>query len=96
MKDLLGDTSRPAILLGDMNATILDPPFASMLRATGLRSSIDGHRDSPSWPSGTGPFGIRIDHVLERGFEVCSVTRGPSLGSDHRPVVVRLAAAQTG
>lgn len=93
---LLGETSTPAIVVGDMNATVLDPTFASMLRATDLRTSVDGHHESPSWPSGSGPLGIRIDHVLERGFEVCSVDVGPSLGSDHRAVVVGLAASQSG
>ena len=88
--ELLGETSTPAIVVGDMNATILDPSFAAMLRATDLRSAVAGRADAPSWPVILGPFGVHIDHVLERGFEVCSVTYGSSFGSDHRPMVVEL------
>lgn len=90
VKELL-DGSEPVIVAGDLNASVLDPSLASMLRSTGLRSAVSGRRDSPTWPSGLGFLGIRIDHVLERGFEVCRVETGPSFGSDHRPVVVELA-----
>jgi endonuclease/exonuclease/phosphatase (EEP) superfamily protein YafD len=34
---------------------------------------------------------LPIDHVLARGYEVASGARGPDLGSDHYPVLVRLA-----
>ena len=30
----------------------LDPAFAGMLRATDLKTAVDGRRDSASWPSG--------------------------------------------
>lgn len=95
LEEVVGDASTPAIVLGDMNATVLDPSFSAMLRATGLRTAVDGRRDSSSWPTGIGLLGIRIDHVLQRGFEVCSVERGPSFGSDHRPVVAELAATSS-
>jgi endonuclease/exonuclease/phosphatase (EEP) superfamily protein YafD len=94
LEDVVGDASTPAIVLGDMNATVLDPSFSRMLRATGLQTAVDGRRDSSSWPSSIGLLGVRIDHVLQRGFEVCSVERGPSFGSDHRPVVVELAGRE--
>jgi endonuclease/exonuclease/phosphatase (EEP) superfamily protein YafD len=95
VEQVLAADDAPAIVAGDMNATVLDRAFAAMLRATGLRSAIEGTRDSPSWPSGLGWFGIRIDHVLERGYQVCDVTIGPDLGSDHRPVAVELAPLAT-
>jgi len=93
---LLASGDLSAIVAGDMNATVLDPSFAGLLHNTGLRSAIAGRRDSPSWPSSAGPLGLRIDHVLQRGFEVCDVTVGPGFGSDHRPVVVELAEAPPG
>ncbi len=92
LEGLLEGTSTPAIVAGDMNATVLDPAFSGLLRATDLQTAVDGRRDSASWPSGLGFLGVRIDHVLQRGFEVCAVDRGPSFGSDHRPVIVELAA----
>lgn len=91
IEDLVGDASTATIVAGDFHATVLDPTFAGMLRRTGLRSAVDGRRDSPTWPAAIGPLGIRIDHVLERGFEVCAVERGPSFGSDHRVLIVELA-----
>jgi endonuclease/exonuclease/phosphatase (EEP) superfamily protein YafD len=34
---------------------------------------------------------LPVDHVLARGFELVSGERGPDLGSDHYPVLARLA-----
>ena len=90
VEEALAGTSVPTLVVGDMNATVLSPAFASMLRRTGLRAAISGHHDSPSWPSVAGPLGVRTDHVLVRGFEVCRVDRGPSFGSDHHAIVAEL------
>ncbi len=84
----------PLIVAGDLNAT----PWSTALfaadrdglqRATGL---------APTWPHwGRGVFGIPIDHVLasthwQRG----ESSRGPDIGSDHRPVRVTLHWANDG
>lgn len=79
----------PALMLGDFNAS----PWSSALagpyqhgfqRATGL---------TPTWPShGFGPWGIPIDQVLANSaWTLVAQQRGPDLGSDHWPVLVRLA-----
>ncbi|MDA0351665.1 MAG: endonuclease/exonuclease/phosphatase family protein [Chloroflexi bacterium] len=91
LEEVLDQSPGPAIVVGDMNATVLDPSFGALLRSTGLRTGVDGRRDAASWPSGLGWLGLRIDHVLQRGFEVCDASRGSSFGSDHRPVIVELA-----
>ena len=43
------------------------------------------------WPSASPVALLPIDHILSRGFEVVSGARGPDLGSDHYPVLARLA-----
>ncbi len=78
-----------ALMAGDLNIT----PWArglfavegSMRRANGM---------APSWPNAFGWLSVLpLDHVLaSKGWQVVGGDIGPDLGSDHRPVVVRLAA----
>ena len=78
------------ILAGDLN----DTPWSTgmrgvqhlLKRATGL---------APTWPNSGGWLSILpLDHVLVTdGWQVRRATRGPDLGSDHRPVVVELTSA---
>lgn len=81
----------PSVLAGDLNATPWSTAFSGLdalgwRRATGLR---------PTWPAaGRGLFGIPIDHVLaSRHWRVEDALTGPDIGSDHRPVLVRLVLA---
>ena len=82
-------SGRPAIVAGDLNATPWSNAFgrldqAGLRRASGL---------APTWPAaGRGWFGIPIDHVLVTPqWRVADRAIGPDLGSDHLPVMVRLA-----
>mgnify|MGYP003556423943 CR=1 FL=1 len=81
----------PVILLGDLNLTPDSPAFARLLDASGLRDAVDGRRWRPTWQAGFWPLALRIDHVLVSP-QLCveSVEVGPSIGSDHRPVIARL------
>lgn len=79
----------PTVLAGDLNATPWSQAFAGLddlgwKRATGIR---------PTWPAwGQGVMGIPIDNVLaSRHWRLKTHAVGPNLGSDHLPVVVRLA-----
>jgi endonuclease/exonuclease/phosphatase (EEP) superfamily protein YafD len=79
---------RPTILAGDLNATPWSAAFSNlaeygMRRATGLL---------PSWPTLLhGMQGLPIDQVLVTPhWNVVSEIRGPFIGSDHFPVLVRL------
>ena len=85
------------IVAGDFNVT----PWSFALRRQDR--ALDLVRRTvlmPSWPAGRlshnrvpAPFPyLPIDHIYAgRGWETVSVERGPRLGSDHYPVVVRLA-----
>jgi endonuclease/exonuclease/phosphatase (EEP) superfamily protein YafD len=78
----------PVIAAGDLNSTPWSRAFKQaadlgLRRATGL---------TPTWPSVLGPeTTIPIDHVLaSRHWAVAGRSRGPDIGSDHRPVLVAL------
>ena len=79
----------PLLIVGDLNATpwarALDP-----LLDAGLRHGRVGQGVHPTWPDGWWPLGVPIDHVLVRGLVVTEHRVGPSVGSDHRPIVVTL------
>jgi endonuclease/exonuclease/phosphatase (EEP) superfamily protein YafD len=83
------------ILTGDFNSTPWSFSLKRQDKALGLPRRT---RALPSWPSGKFsrlanapvPF-LPIDHVYAgKAWKTVSVTRGPALGSDHRPVIVRL------
>lgn len=83
------NSGQPAILAGDLNATPWSNAFsgldqAGLRRATGL---------TPTWPAiGYGWMGIPIDSVLVTSqWAVMEKKVGPNLGSDHLPVLVRIA-----
>lgn len=85
----VGRDDHPAVLAGDLNATPWSNAFheidqMGLRRATGLL---------PTWPAaGLGWMGIPIDHILVSAhWTVVEASRGPDLGSDHLPVVTRIA-----
>lgn len=90
VRELVTAADGPVIVAGDLNATIFSRPFHALLNDAGLRTAISGRREAPTWPDWARPFGIRIDHVLVNGLDVCSVAVGPASGSDHRPVTADL------
>ncbi len=81
-------TPGPLLVIGDFNATPLSPTFAGFLRGSGLRLSDMGDQTPTHFPRTW--LGLRIDHVLERGFEVCGEQVVTLTGSDHRGVAVDL------
>lgn len=81
----------PVILLGDLNLTPDSPEFTRLLDESALRDVVSGRRWRPTWQAGFWPLALRIDHVLVSP-QLCveAVEVGPSIGSDHRPVIARL------
>ena len=84
----------PVAVLGDLNLTAYSPVFARFLESAGLRDASEEPRWSPTWMAGFWPLALRIDHVLVTP-DLCveRVEVGPSIGSDHRPVIARLRLA---
>jgi endonuclease/exonuclease/phosphatase (EEP) superfamily protein YafD len=89
------DWSGQAILLGDLNTTRTSPTFGRLLEATGLRDSRKGFGRQPTFTTARPipGFEIAIDHVLvSEGVRVLDRRTLALAGSDHRSVVVRVAA----
>lgn len=91
------DRDRPLIVAGDFNITPFSPHFRDLIAASGLRNAAQGQGWIPTWPRAFWPVRVPIDHVLVRGpFAVQSLTRGPSIGSDHFPVIADLTLLDSG
>jgi endonuclease/exonuclease/phosphatase (EEP) superfamily protein YafD len=84
-------SQRPTVLAGDLNLSPGSPYFAQLLQSSGLNDALRGYGWLPTWRAGFWPLALRIDHVLVSP-SVCveAVEVGPDVGSDHRPVWVRL------
>ncbi|MET0533810.1 MAG: endonuclease/exonuclease/phosphatase family protein [Steroidobacter sp.] len=81
----------PLIVAGDFNLTPWSEYFSDALEESGLRDSARGFGLARSWPAQFAPLGIRIDHCLvSRHWSSVRVEPGPSLGSDHLPIVADL------
>lgn len=80
---------QPALMVGDLNATPWSSAFGQM---SGLRRTTSL---APTWHAAArGLTGIPIDHVLaSTNWQVAGHARGPDIGSDHLPVVVRMTLA---
>ncbi len=80
------------IMVGDLNITSWSPAFGDLVRETGLCDSREGFGIQPSWPVWGPPFRIPIDHCLvSSGIAVHNRRLGPSVGSDHFPVLIDLS-----
>jgi endonuclease/exonuclease/phosphatase (EEP) superfamily protein YafD len=87
--------SEPLIVAGDFNVTPWSRHFRRALDRSGLNDAAAGHGLAPSWPSQFPPLGIRIDHCLaSKHWRSTDVRLGPSLGSDHLPLIADLELQQ--
>ncbi len=86
---------RPALILGDLNATPWCPPLRRLLAAGGLRPAARGHTFfAATWPVPVPFLRIPLDHALLNDALVCTAYRvGPDIGSDHFPLVLELRLA---
>lgn len=81
----------PVVVLGDLNLSPDAPGYARLLADAGLSDAMAGQGWRPTWLAGFWPLALRIDHVLvSPGLCASHAAVGPDIGSDHRPVVVRL------
>jgi len=77
-----------------MNATLWSPAYGDFIERSGLCSARAGFGRLATWRSDRYLEGLwlDLDHVLVgAGIEVQGLWRGPALGSDHLPLVARLA-----
>jgi endonuclease/exonuclease/phosphatase (EEP) superfamily protein YafD len=82
----------PAILIGDLNTTMWSPYYSALLRNSGLRDCRRGFGVLPSWPTFFPLLSIPLDHCLvSQSIDVRGTRVGPTINSDHLPLVVDLA-----
>jgi len=90
--ELARSASTPVVLLGDLNLTPDAPAFQQLVDESGLQDVMRGRGWRPTWLAGFWPLALRIDHVLASpALCVEQAEVGPDVGSDHRPVLARLA-----
>jgi endonuclease/exonuclease/phosphatase (EEP) superfamily protein YafD len=88
----LAAQSGPLVLLGDLNTTPWNFHFQRLLTDSGLRNSAAGRGYQASWPATPFYLRIPIDHCLHSPeLRVLRRAIGPTVGSDHLPVVVDFA-----
>jgi endonuclease/exonuclease/phosphatase (EEP) superfamily protein YafD len=84
------------IVCGDFNTVPWSAQFERFAHATGLTDVFRGAWSAHSWPSWSPLLGALIDHCLiSDGLVVKSRRLGPSIGSDHRSLVLDVAIART-
>lgn len=82
-----------AIVMGDFNATPWSPGLATPFERAGFVDPRWGRGVLASWEAPLPGLAIPIDHTLIRGALAVDEFRvGPRFGSDHRPLLVRLAS----
>lgn len=93
--ELAGKVDGPTVVLGDLNITRWSPHFRGLLDAGGVSDSMLGFGYQASWPDIFPTPVIPIDHVLiSPDLFVVARQIGPSIDSDHRPVIADLAVIQ--
>ncbi|MBT8003352.1 MAG: hypothetical protein HN578_10585 [Rhodospirillales bacterium] len=87
--DWVSIKSDPTLIVGDLNTTPFSHAFKQFLSVSKLRDTRKGQGFLPTWgPLSAWPFRLPIDHFLSsQDLEVTSLTVGPDIGSDHRPLI---------
>ena len=84
------------IVCGDFNTVSWAAQFQDFSRSAGLTDVFRGAWHAYSWPSWSRLLGVPLDHCLiSRGLAVRGRHFGPSIGSDHFPLVVDVAILGT-
>lgn len=84
--------TEPTVLLGDLNTTPWGHAFRGLVDTSGLRDTSRGVGYQWSWPASFWPLAIPIDHALiSKELRLLDRRMGPSIGSDHLPLVVDIA-----
>jgi endonuclease/exonuclease/phosphatase (EEP) superfamily protein YafD len=80
------------IVCGDFNTVPWAAQFRDFSRSARLTDVFRGAWHGYSWPSWSRLFGVPLDHCLiSSGLAVRGLHFGPSIGSDHFPLVVDVA-----
>lgn len=90
--DYVARAKNPAIVAGDLNATMWSPFYQKMVKTGGLRNARSGFGILPTWPTFMPGLYIPIDHCLvTKEIDIIKVRTGRNVGSDHLPLIADLA-----
>ncbi|MGL5063192.1 MAG: endonuclease/exonuclease/phosphatase family protein [Microcoleus sp.] len=90
--EYVAQTKHPAIVAGDLNATMWSPFYQNMVKTGGLRNARSGFGILPTWPTFMPILYIPIDHCLvTKEIDIIKVRTGRNVGSDHLPLITDLA-----
>jgi endonuclease/exonuclease/phosphatase (EEP) superfamily protein YafD len=99
LRDIVKQAKTPIALVGDLNASYLNPPYRRLVDA-GLRDAheVVGSGLTNSFPVGRLPIAVmRLDHALvSRDIAVRSVSNFRLPGSDHLGFITELAVGDDG
>lgn len=83
------------VVIGDFNATPWSASLRQFAKRTGLRNANDGRIFSATWNVWQ-PHRMLIDHAfLSSDWTLLGTAIGPSVGSDHRPLLIRAQLPRT-
>jgi len=90
--DLVNQSNRPVILMGDFNTSPWTRPYRALEESTGLRNTQRGLGIRLTWPTFMPLAMIPIDHALvSEDIGVVETRTGPRIGSDHLPLIITVA-----
>lgn len=91
LANLTLQSSRPTIVMGDLNVSVWSPHFRDLIRSSALVDSGHKRGFQATWRREWLLFAIPIDHILHSSDLRCVGREiGPGLGSDHRAVLADL------
>lgn len=84
----------PRLVCGDYNLSPWSPFFDDLLQDSGLRDARQGFGLQTTWPAGSLPLRVPLDHCLASPeISIHDFRAGPDVGSDHLPIVVDFSIA---
>lgn len=90
--ELAARTPAPLVVVGDLNITMWANHYRRFEADSGLINARRGFGILPTWPTFLPPAMIPIDHCfVSPDIGVLAFDTGPRIGSDHLPIVVRVA-----
>jgi endonuclease/exonuclease/phosphatase (EEP) superfamily protein YafD len=92
MGETLAALKKPVVVAGDLNVTMWSPYYQNTLKKNAqLRNTRQGFGILPTYESKNFFKAIPVDHCLvSEEIQVADLRLGPSLGSDHVPIIVDL------
>ncbi len=92
LNNFLTELDEEIIVIGDLNSTNFSPNFRKIVNGTSLRDSRLGFGLQNTWNARMKLISIAIDHVLvTEGIHVSEHRTGPDIGSDHLPLITKIA-----